>query len=773
VKLTKLQEKVAQIIAPRPSERDIYPYLRDLLTRVVFGVDLHETQVNVDSPIPGVRDTPDLAVFLLGQSGKPLRTPDHCVAVFEVKTGDQLASKEAEILEEKRKYVQIGTRFFYLVDQVRVIRYVVPGFTDRREYLWSEMAEQAKFQECMSPISAGAATVEAMLRDFRAIGAPFADIPINEDKRRQFIFTIRTAVQLVVGAVGEAVTAHVIPALKKAHSEIAQVEAVWEAADIAFSDGGLAIEFARGHSPDLSPDVVREYLAAKADLLASIDDVAFALRVEYDLLPGYAARMGVDGKVSLLSPRKQNGKLTPSGWAIENFVYETSSLIISRMLMIRFSEDNGLLSRMISNGGVKAFGAYADHFSIGMQALVKEAYRHARTFYTNLFSTGPLDWILDREDPAVSDTILHAMFLLNRWNFADLKGDILAGVYDQYLEPARRRELGEVFTRPEIADYVLGRCISTPTDTVFDPACGSGTFLVQRLSHEIERLKAAGSFNLEAVTTVLGRIAGLDINPFSVTLAQMQLLWHLIELLRPASQNAEARTAARRLMAAIRVEGGHTSLETFGTGANAGTQSQLDFDAFVATEAGRRRLQVSATQRFKAVVTGRYDAVVGNPPYVRAHRLTMPDHIAADYSEVHTGQVDLYVSFVYRALKWWVKPGGCLGFIVPITVLTADYAAPLRRLVEDFRILEIVDLECLRKLTFRGVKRQTVALIIQNVPPGQDDNVRITTLSRQCYDPEVDLVRMELADVATVRRVDMMSAAYHTSLVSAAELEEA
>jgi hypothetical protein len=515
VKLTKLQEKVAQLTGPRPSERDIYPYLRDLLTRAVFGVGLHEGQVNVDSPIPGVRDTPDVAVFLLGLDRKPLRTPDHCVAVFEVKPGDQLASNEAEILEEKRKYAQVGTRYFYLVDQIRVIRYEVPGFTNRREYLWSALAEQATFQECMGPISAEAATVATMLRDFRAIGAPFADIPINEDMRRQFIFTIRTAVRLVVSAVGEAVTAYVIPALKKANSEIARVEAVWGTAEMSFSDGALSMEFRSGRAPNLSPDGVREYLAFKADLLASIDDITFALRVERDLLPSYAARMGVEGKVSLLLPRKQNGKLTPSGWAVENFVYETSSLIISRMLMIRFSEDNGLLSRMISNGGVTAFGAYAAHFGIGMQALVKEAYRHARAFYTNLFSTGPLDWILDREDSAVSDTILHAMFLLNRWNFADLKGDILAGVYDQYLEPARRRELGEVFTRPEIADYVLGRCISAPTDSVFDPACGSGTFLVQRLSHEIERLKAAGSFNLEAVTTVLGRIAGLDINPFS------------------------------------------------------------------------------------------------------------------------------------------------------------------------------------------------------------------------------------------------------------------
>lgn len=365
MKLTKLQQKVAQITEPRPSERDIYPYLRDLLTKEVFGIRLEETQVSVDSPIPGARDTPDLAVFLMGQDGRPLRTPDHCVAVFEVKTGDQLASKEASILEEKRKYVQVGTRHFYLIDQTRVIRYAVPGFTDRREYLWSELVEQAALVECMAPVSADAATVKAMLHDFRAVGAPFADIPINDDTRRQFIFTIRTAVRLVVSAVGNSVTSQVVPALKEANAAIEKTEAEWGAAEVSFSDGTLTIEFEGGLVPDLPPNRVREYLAVKADLLAMIDDVAFALKVERDLLPGYAARMGVEGLVSVLSLRKHNGKLTPSGWAVENFIYETSSLIISRMLMIRFSEDNGLLSRMISNGGIAAFGAYASYFGIG------------------------------------------------------------------------------------------------------------------------------------------------------------------------------------------------------------------------------------------------------------------------------------------------------------------------------------------------------------------------------------------------------------------------
>ena len=163
--------------------------------------------------------------------------------------------------------------------------------------------------------------------------------------------------------------------------------------------------------------------------------------------------------------------------------------------------------------------------------------------------------------------------------------------------------------------------------------------------------------------------------------------------------------AARRVVAAIRIEGGHTSLETFGTMPTAGAQGTMDLDIGLRRQLDGR-LVAGISQRFKMIATGRYDAVVGNPPYVRSHRSSMPEHVEADYSEVMVRQADLYVAFLFRAMRYWVKPGGRLGFIVPIAFLTADYAADLRDLLAAYRIVEIVDLEALRKVTFRGVKRR-------------------------------------------------------------------
>ena len=98
---------------------------------------------------------------------------------------------------------------------------------------------------------------------------------------------------------------------------------------------------------------------------------------------------------------------------MESFIYETASLIVSRMLMVRFSEDHGFLKRYISNCGVEVFARYADYYAKPMQALLKETYRQSAELYRNLFDPNILDWAPDSSDENLSSALLHAMYLLS------------------------------------------------------------------------------------------------------------------------------------------------------------------------------------------------------------------------------------------------------------------------------------------------------------------------------------------------------------------------
>ncbi|MDQ3775599.1 MAG: N-6 DNA methylase [Pseudomonadota bacterium] len=472
--------------------------------------------------------------------------------------------------------------------------------------------------------------------------------------------------------------------------------------------------------------------------------------------------MGIEGDISLLKSRRTGSKLTDSGKVVESFIYETASLIVSRMLMVRFSEDHGFLKRYISNGGVEVFARYAAYYSKPMQALLMETYRQSAELYRNLFDQNILDWVLDSSDENFSSALLHAMYLLSRWDFRAIHGDILSGVYDHYLDPGKRRALGEVFTRPEIARYMLERCEYNSTKTVLDPACGTGTFLVEALNQDVDRLRTAGMLTEQTVTLTLRRLHGLDISPFSVSLAQIQLLWHNIDLFTGKSP-AEIRTLAAQLMPAIQVQGGHSSLDTFGVPLIRGldtsaSQTALDFPT-VASDLRRKRL-ASVPRRLRQIVLKQYDIVIGNPPYVRPHRLSVDEGTLWAYEEVAHGQVDLYIHFLYRAIRGWVRPAGRVSFIVPMGVLDAAYSGPLRRVLMEFKLVEIADMEALRKKTFRGIKRPTIIFVLENRPGTEDDEVVMSTLSMGCYDAYTDTIDFSKAERSTVKRNQISQSAY-------------
>ncbi len=375
----------------------------------------------------------------------------------------------------------------------------------------------------------------------------------------------------------------------------------------------------------LSDEEVVAYETLLDTLMYDLAPYLYALRLESDLLQQYGERNGTT-EPSLL---RLSGKANQANKRlVDSLIYETSSLILSRMLTIRFCEDHELFqARYISNGGIEIFWRFAEHFRLPMQELLRQSYKHAGTIFRSIFDANLLDWAVRRDDEALSDALERAALILSRWDFRTVRGDILSGVYDQYLEVSQRRRLGEVYTRPEVARFMLSAAGWKPQDSVLDPACGTGTFLVEALSQRLEALQSAGA--------------------------------------------------------------------------------------------------VSAAK-------GAYDLVIMNPPYIRAER-TGTANVGDPYEEVTFKNTDTSIYFIFRALRQWLKPGGTLAFIVPIGVTETAYAGPLRRVLRDYRIKLIADLEGLGKVTFRGVKRATIIMVVENAAPSDEDDIELLQLDPSAY----------------------------------------
>ncbi len=89
--------------------------------------------------------------------------------------------------------------------------------------------------------------------------------------------------------------------------------------------------------------------------------------------------------------------------------------------------------------------------------------------------------------------------------------------------------------------------------------------------------------------------------------------------------------------------------------------------------------------------TGGFDAVIGNPPYVRQEEISAIKPALAKSFSTYAGTADLYVYFYEQGIKL-LRPGGRMGFVVTNKWLKTGYAEELRRLfAEDVWIEFLAD----------------------------------------------------------------------------------
>ena len=88
--------------------------------------------------------------------------------------------------------------------------------------------------------------------------------------------------------------------------------------------------------------------------------------------------------------------------------------------------------------------------------------------------------------------------------------------------------------------------------------------------------------------------------------------------------------------------------------------------------------------------TGGFDAVIGNPPYVRQEGLGEQKKYFAKIFESYAGSADLYTYFIERALKL-LNESGRFSYIVSNKWMRSNYGKALRAFLKEYNIEEIID----------------------------------------------------------------------------------
>ena len=108
-----------------------------------------------------------------------------------------------------------------------------------------------------------------------------------------------------------------------------------------------------------------------------------------------------------------------------------------------------------------------------------------------------------------------------RFVWSNAPADVGAILYETVIPPDERRQLGEYYTPDWLARTMVSELVEDPLNQrVLDPACGSGTFIVEAVAHFLEAAQKAKLTPLAVIENLRLAVTGIDVHPVAVHLAR-------------------------------------------------------------------------------------------------------------------------------------------------------------------------------------------------------------------------------------------------------------
>ncbi len=414
---------------------------------------------------------------------------------------------------------------------------------------------------------------------------------------------------------------------------------------------------------------------------------------------------------------------------------------IDRILFLRMCEDRGIERYSQLQGLIGGDRIYPRLFQVFQRA--DEKY-NSGLFYFRMEKDRqePPDELSENlriDDDVLKQILKELYYPQSPYEFSVLPAEILGQVYEQFLgkvirltpahqakveeKPEVKKAGGVYYTPSYIVDYIVKNTVGklcedkTPKQIeklkILDPACGSGSFLIGAYNYllnyhrdyyvkdhskyrkQIYQGKGGQWFLTiaEKKKILLNNIFGVDIDSQAVEVTKLSLLLKVLENETQESLRLFHERALPDLASNIKC--GNSLI-----GPDFYQNRQLSlFD-----DDQQRKINAFDWQKeFPQIFTDKnqgFDAVIGNPPYIRVRifKELYPDQV--EYLETHyicaTHVWDVYLLFFEKALSLTCK-GGHFSFIVPIQTLHQPNCESLRKLLlHESSLARVVDLSSIR-----------------------------------------------------------------------------
>jgi hypothetical protein len=405
-------------------------------------------------------------------------------------------------------------------------------------------------------------------------------------------------------------------------------------------------------------------------------------------------------------------------------------MTIDRIIFLRICEDRGIEAEYQLLDISKKAGIYSQLVQLFERADIKynSGLFHFKTEKGESNHADNFTPTLQIDDKILKQ-IIKSIYYPCPYIFREIPVEILGQVYEQFLgkvirltaghqarieeKPEVRKAGGVYYTPKYIVDYIVtntvGKLLEGKTpDTaaslrILDPACGSGSFLLGAfqylmdwheewyLQHDPQKWTRGknapliaiegGDWKLTSVEKkriLVNNIYGVDIDAQAVEVTKLSLLLKVLE-----EESGQLSLGLERV------------LPDLGDNIKCGN-SLIGWDYFegqlVVDEAERERVNPFDWQRAfpQIFARGGFDAVIGNPPYVRQESLGGDKKYFQTHYQVYAGTADLYSYFIEKGINL-LSPGGIFSYIVANKWMRANYGKALRIWLKTKCIDEITD----------------------------------------------------------------------------------
>jgi type I restriction-modification system DNA methylase subunit len=383
------------------------------------------------------------------------------------------------------------------------------------------------------------------------------------------------------------------------------------------------------------------------------------------------------------------------------FAEQVSYVFFVRLLLVRVLEDKGIMARIVSDGGFKNWFAFLESSSledrvheIRGEAFLPLVYNRVVSFYRHFFQQPVFDWF--QPDDYLLALVLHR---LNMYNFKDVSNDLLGFTYEAFIDRTARNQKGHFLTPPAIVDFMLDRTgYNTPAiigESLLDPACGSGSFLVHaaRRLREVCQSTMADRDALERarffIEQVKTRVVGLEINPFSCYLAELNLFIQVLDDLALLWKHNERPDIER--FAIYNTNSLEMPRAILSSEQQTRAISLMD-DATALDDAAEIKSKPES-----------FGYILCNPPYVNRGIILEAKRYGEYpfYREVVKGDENFYLLFL-RLATYYIAPGGSICFICPLNLFGDESTMRAREMFNKWTIPSITRFY-VRDVLFPGV----------------------------------------------------------------------